>query len=172
MARDFEDTFNPDNLSELELRTLVRQELLSHDGVDADNITVTTEQGVLVLSGRVGTEGERRIAEHIITDVIGLTRYRNVIVVDPIRRDEEPEDIEEHAGMTADSDGEPLGRGLDQEDDTAEHLEEDLDARLYGTHDLQSAIERGTPWVPPDAPTQEGFSGTEDGDQGAMREDH
>ncbi len=33
---------------------------------------------------------------------------------------------------------------------------EDLDARPYGTHDVQSAIERGTPWVPPDSPTPEG----------------
>lgn len=171
MARDFEDARSPDSLSDEELRALVREELASHEGVDADSITVTTADGVLTLSGRVGTEGERRIAERILSDTIGLASFRNDIVVDPIRRDEEPEEIDEHLGREADSDMEPLGHHPDSQDDEAEHLEEDLEARLYGTHDLQSAIERGTPWVPPDAPTQEGFSGTE-GDGGAAREDH
>src|SRR5919204_2674159 len=100
MAHDFEDTSNPDGLSDEELRTLVREELADHAALDADSIFVTVEDGVVALSGRVGTEGERRIAEHILTDVIGLTRYNNNIVVDPIRRDEEPEDVEEHVGMT------------------------------------------------------------------------
>jgi hypothetical protein len=43
----------------------------------------------------------------------------------------------------------------------AEHLEEDLDARLYGTTDVQSAIEEGTAWVPPESPTPEGRDGSE-----------
>ena len=53
--------------------------------------------------------------------------------------------------------GEPIGRRADTVDDEAEHLEEDLDARMFGTHDVQSAIERGTAWNPPDEPTPEGF---------------
>ncbi|MDQ3699091.1 MAG: BON domain-containing protein [Gemmatimonadota bacterium] len=165
MARDFENFLNPETLSEEELRALVRQELGAHEQIAADNILVTTVDGVVTLSGRVGTEGEQRIAEHILTDVIGLTAYHNDLVVDAIRRDEEPEDVEEHSGMIADTGGAPLGHRPDHVDDEAEHLEEDLDAMLYGTHDLQSAIERGTPWVPPDSPTQEGLTGT-DGDSG------
>jgi hypothetical protein len=171
MARDFEDALNPDSLSDEELKALVRQELMAHEGVDADSITVTARDGLLTLAGRVGTEGERRIAERILSDTIGLTRYQNDLVVDSIHRDQEPEAIDEHLGREADSDMEPLGHHPDSQDDEAEHLEEDLEARLYGTHDLQSAIERGTPWVPPDAPTQEGFGGME-GDGGAAREDH
>ncbi len=171
MARDFEDIFNPESMSDEELRALVRSELSDHQALDADSIFVSVEEGVVSLSGRVGTEGERRIAEHILTDIVGLEAFANNLVVDPIRRDEEPEDIEEHLGMEADSDQEPLGRRPDNQDDEAEHLEEDLGAQLYGTHDLQSAIERGTPWVPPDAPTQEGFAGME-GDESALREDH
>jgi hypothetical protein len=42
---------------------------------------------------------------------------------------------------------------------------------LYGTSDVQSAIERGTAWVPPTSPTPEGLSG-DDVDPGARGEDH
>jgi hypothetical protein len=172
MARDFEDIFNPDSLDDEELRALVRSELADHPSVDADSIFVTVEDGVVALSGRVGTEGERRIAEHILTDIIGLTDFRNELVVDPIRRDEEPEAIDDHLGNVAERSGATTGRLPDDEvGPEAEHLMEDLDARLYGTHDLQSAIERGTAWEPPDAPTQEGLSGMED-DVGAAGEDH
>jgi hypothetical protein len=171
MARDYEDALNPDSLSDEELRALVRQELLEHEGVDSDSIVVTTVDGVLTLTGRVGTEGERRIAERLLTDVIGLHSFRNDLVVDPIRRDEEPEEIDEHVGMEADSDQEPLGRRRDDQDNEVAEVEDDLGARLYGTHDLQISIAQGTPWVPPDAPTQEGFSGDEE-DEEEMREDH
>ena len=171
MPRDFEDIFDLDDLSDEELRALVRGELDDQESLDSDNIMVSVESGLVTLSGRIGTEGERRIAEHILTDVIGLTEFQNDLVVDPIRRDEEPEEIDEHAGMQADTGGAPLGRRPQHQDEEAEHLEEDLDARLYGTHDLQSAIERGTPWVPPDSPTQEGFSGSE-GRNEAPGEDH
>ena len=172
MAHDFEDTFNPESMSDEELRALVREELADHAALDADSISVTVEDGVVALSGRVGTEGERRIAEHILTDVIGLVEFRNELVVDPIRRDEEPEAIDDHLGRSADRGGSPLGRVPDdQMGPEAEHLMEDLDARLYGTHDLQSAIERGTPWEPPDSPTQEGLAGM-DGEEEALGEDH
>jgi hypothetical protein len=172
MAHDFEDTSNPDGLSDEELRTLVREELADHSALDADSISVTVEDGVVALSGRVGTEGERRIAEHILTDVIGLVEFRNELVIDPIRRDEEPEAIDEHLGRSADRGDAAIGRAPDdQMGSEAEHLMEDLDARLYGTHDLQSAIERGTPWEPPDSPTQEGLTGME-GDVGTEGEDH
>src|SRR5919199_4728313 len=111
MAHDFEDTFNPDGMSDEELRALVREELAEHSALDADSIVVTVEDGVVALSGRVGTEGERRIAEHILTDVIGLVEFRNELVVDSIRRDEEPEAIDDHLGRSADRGGSPPRRG-------------------------------------------------------------
>ncbi len=157
MARDFEDIFRLDDLSDDDLRALVREQLAEYETVDADNILVTAADGEVVLAGRVGTEEERRIAEHILSDVIGLKRYRNELVVDEIRRDEEPEAVDDHLADSRERKGEPIGRRPENIDDEAEHLEEDLDARMFGTHDVQSAIERGTAWNPPDEPTPEGF---------------
>ncbi len=157
MARDYEDIFRLDELSDDELRALVREQLADYDTVDADNILVTAASGEVVLAGRVGTEEERRIAERILADVIGLKRYRNELVVDEIRRDEEPEAVDDHLASSQEGTGEPIGRRPENVDDEAEHLEEDLDARMFGTHDVQSAIERGTAWIPPDEPTPEGF---------------
>ena len=157
MARDFEDIFRLDELNDDELRALVREQLADYDTVDADNILVTAANGEVVLAGRIGTEEERRIAERILSDVIGLTRYRNELVVDEIRRDEEPEAVDDHLAGSRERSGEPLGRPPENVNDEAEHLEEDLDARMFGTHDVQSAIERGTAWIPPDEPTPEGF---------------
>ncbi|MEJ7809113.1 MAG: BON domain-containing protein [Gemmatimonadaceae bacterium] len=171
MPRDFEDIFDLDDLSDEELRALVRGELDDQETLDAENILVSVESGIVTLSGRIGTDGERRIADHILSDVIGITEFENNLVVDAIRRDEEPEAIDEHAGMQADTSGAPLGRRPQHQDEEAGHLEEDLDARLYGTLDVQSAIEHGTPWVPPDSPTQEGFSGS-DGLSDSRGEDH
>jgi osmotically-inducible protein OsmY len=77
MPRDYEDIFNLDDLNDQELRELVRDELARHDGIDADSIVVRVSEGVVRLMGRVGTEGERRIADHVLSDVIGLTRFEN-----------------------------------------------------------------------------------------------
>jgi hypothetical protein len=159
MARDFEDIFRLDDLSDDDLRALVREQLTEYESIDADNILVTAANGEVVLAGRVGTEEERRVAERILADVIGLKRYRNDLVVDEIRRDEEPEAVDDHLAGSRQRHGEPLGRRADNVDDEAEHLDEDLDARMFGTHDVQSAIERGTAWNPPDEPTPEGFEG-------------
>ncbi|MDQ3520257.1 MAG: BON domain-containing protein [Gemmatimonadota bacterium] len=171
MAHDYEDIYDLDGLGDIELRDLVRGKLDEHETVDADSITISVERGVVTLSGRIGTEGERRIAEHILTDVIGLTSYENNLVVDAIRRDEESEDIEEGAGATADGNSRTLGRLSQHTDEEAEHLEEDLEVQLYGAQDVQSAIEHGTPWSPPDSPTQEGLVGT-DARPEEMGEDH
>jgi hypothetical protein len=157
MARDYEDIFRLENLSDEELRALVREQLAEYEQVDADNILVTVTNGEVMLAGRVGTEEERRVAEHILSDVIGLDRYRNELVVAEIRRDEEPEAVDDHLAESRERHGEPIGRRAENVDDEAEHLEEDLEARMFGTHDVQSAIERGTAWNPPDEPTPEGF---------------
>ena len=157
MTRDFEDIFRLDDLNDDELRALVREQLADYETVDADNILVTASNGEVVLAGRVGTEEERRIAERILADVIGLKRYRNDLVVDEIRRDEAPEAVDDQLAESRERTGEPIGRRPENIDDEAEHLEENLDAQMFGTHDLQSAIERGTAWNPPDEPTPEGF---------------
>jgi hypothetical protein len=157
MSADFEDALSPSGMSDDELRRLVRQELEATDTVDADNILVRVREGVVHLAGRVGTETERRVAERVVADLIGAP-VENELMVDQIRRDEEPEAIDDHLA-NQDGDEEPLGRPRDDQSDSADHLSEDLDARLFGTHDVQRAIADGTAWEPPDGPTPEGFDG-------------
>lgn len=162
MARDFENIYDPGQLSDEELVAIVREELATRDAIDADSILVTAAKGEVFLSGRVGTEGERRIADRVLSDVIGLRAYQNDLVVDPIRRDEEPEAVDDHLAEGTSGSGAPLGTGPDDDHGPeAEHLAEDLNARLYGSPDSQTSIRRGTPWIPPESPTPEGVDGPE-----------
>jgi len=161
MAHDFENIDDLDDLSDAELRALVRDRLAEHRGLDLRDITVHVRDRVVELSGRVGTEGERRVAERVVTDTIGLPSVRNDIVVDSLRRAESPEaaddalaDEEEQAGLL-------LGDRPVSLSPEAEHMEEDLDGRLFGTSDVGSAIQNGTAWIPPTTPTQEGIEGGE-----------
>lgn len=162
MAHDFEDIDNIEDLSDDELRGLVRDRLREHRGLDVADITVGVRDGEVHLSGRVGTEGERRVAERVLTDSLGIAAVRNDLVVDSLRRAESPEatddseaDEEEHSGLL-------LGDRPVPHSPEAEHLEENLDSRLFGTTDVGSAIQDGTSWNPPMSPTQEGRDGEED----------
>ncbi|MFN2399854.1 MAG: BON domain-containing protein [Gemmatimonadaceae bacterium] len=158
MPRDFEDLYDLDDLSEDDLRALVREQLAQYATLDADSILVDVERGTVVLRGRVGTGEEREIAEHVLTDVLGIKQFRNELLIAAVRRDEEPEAADEAAALDADG---AAGQGEDGDNESPEarHLEDSLDARLYGTPDVSSAIERGTPWVPPTTPTPEGHGG-------------
>ena len=78
MARDFEDIRDLDDLNDDEMRQLVRERIAEHTGLDPDDITVRVEAGQVVLEGRVGTDGERRIAEHVVTDVVGIVDVRDI----------------------------------------------------------------------------------------------
>lgn len=164
MAGDFEDIHDIGNLTDRELRDLVRAQLRAHDGLDADYITVLVAKGAVTLEGRVGTDDERRIAERVLTDVLGLPQVRNGLVVQSIHRVEASNDVAEHLAEEEDrTEGRLLGDRavpLDPESDTAV---EDLDARLYGTTDVGKAIADGTAWIPPESPTQEGLDGTAGG---------
>ena len=167
MARDFEDIHDLDDLSDDELRGLERERLSAHNALDIDDLTVRVENGTVILSGRVGTDGERLIAEHVVTDLVGTQNYRNDIFVDPSRRAISPEAIDEHLVDEDRREGLLLGDRAVPLSPEAEHAEEDLNAELYGTTDVQSVIENGTAWIPPESPTQEGF--TERNERG---EDH
>ena len=161
MARDYEDIDNLDQLDDREIRDLVRERLASHNGLDIDDIVVQVENGAISLSGRVGTEGERRIADHILTDVLGVQEFTNDIVVDPIRRAESPMDIDDHLAEEDRQAGLLLGDRAVPLNDEAEHLADAPDTELAGTTDVQSAIERAAAWNPPESPTPEGLSGTD-----------
>jgi hypothetical protein len=167
MARDFENINNLDDLNDDELRGLVREHLEAHNALDIDDLTVRVEDGTVILGGRVGTDGERLIAEHVVTDVVGAERYRNEIFVDPTRRAVSPEAIDEHLVDEDRREGLALGDRAVPLSPEADHLEEDLDSELYGTTDVQRAIEDGAAWIPPESPTQEGFTG-----RGELGEDH
>ena len=161
MARDYEDIQNLDQLDDREIRDLVRERLAEHNGLDIDDILVQVQNGAISLSGRVGTEGERRIADHILTDVLGVQEFTNDLVVDPIRRAESPIDIDEHLAEEERTSGLLLGDRPVPLNPEAEHLADVGATDLAGTTDVQDAIESAMSWNPPESPTQEGMSGTD-----------
>jgi hypothetical protein len=167
MARDYEDIHELDDLSDDELRDLVRQHLAADNALDIDEITITVNDGMVLLDGEVGTDEERRIAEHVLTDLVGVDRYENRLFVHGARRALNPEAADESLANEDQREGLLLGDrpvGLSPE---AEHKNEDLDADLYGTTDVQHAIQDGTAWIPPESPTPEGPAG-----QGELGEEH
>jgi hypothetical protein len=161
MARDYEDIQNLDQLDDREIRDLVRERLAEHNGLDIDDILVQVEKGAITLSGRVGTDGERRIAEHILTDVLGIEEFTNDLVIDPLRRAESPIDIDDHLADEDRSAGLLLGDRAVPLSPEAEHLADDAETDLAGTTDVQDAIEGAKSWNPPESPTPEGLSGTD-----------
>jgi hypothetical protein len=168
MARDFEDIHDIDDLSDDELRGLVREHLAANNAVDIDDITVRAEDGAIVLGGRVGTDGEKRIAEHVVTDILGVQDVRNEIFVDPIRRALSPEAVDEHLVEEERTEGLLLGDRAIPINPEAETVNDDLDHELFGTTDVGHAIADGTAWIPPESPTQEGIIN----DRGEQAEDH
>jgi hypothetical protein len=163
MPSEFENIDDLNDLDDRELRDLVRTHLRAHNGLDADYITVRMDDGAVVLEGRVGTDYERRVAEHVLTDVMGVANVQNDLVVDANHRAESPVDIEDHLVEEERTEGLLLGDRPVPLTTESEHTKEDLDSRLYGTSDVGKAISEGTPWIPPESPTQEGLEGTAGG---------
>jgi hypothetical protein len=161
--RDYENIHDIDQLDDRELRDLVREQLSAHGALDIDDITVTAARGNVTLSGRVGTEGEKRVAEHVLTDVLGVTAFTNDLVIDPIRRGESPMDIDEHLSDEDRRAGTLLGDRPVPLSDEASHLADrgETDEDLNGTTDYQQVMEDGMTWNPPNSPTPEGLSGTD-----------
>jgi len=170
MASDFENIHDLGDLNDRELRDVVRSHLRAHNGLDADYITVQVDNGSVTLEGRVGTDYERRVAERVLTDVVGIAEVKNNLVVQAIHRAESPLDMDEHLVEEERMEGLLLGDRAVPLDPEAEGVEEDLDARLWGTSDVGKAIAEGTSWIPPESPTQEGLEGTAGG--GTPGEDH
>jgi hypothetical protein len=156
MARDYEDLGSADALNDEELRAKVRETLADNGGIDVDNVTVRVRDGEVQLLGRVGTEEELRTAEHVLTDVVGVSSFRNELVVDALRRTEE-EEAADDAVEARDTGDYILGDKPVPLSPEADHLVEDLEGEMYGTHDLQKAIESGESYSPPDRATPEGI---------------
>ena len=161
VEKDYEDIDELDQLTDGELRALVRDRLEEQLAFDPADVHVAVRGGVVTLSGRVGTGEELRIVEHVVTDLIGIKEVNNNLVVDPLVRAESPAAIDEHLVDEELHDGLLLGDVPRPEDPEAEHLHEDMRAELFGTTDVQKSMEDGIPWNPPDSPTPEGTSGTD-----------
>jgi hypothetical protein len=161
MDDDYYNTDEIANLSEDELRTLVRSELRAQPAFDADDITVNVRDGHVSVEGRVGTEVELRVVDHVLTDVIGLQDAENLLVVDAMRRAESPEAIDEHLVDEDEHAGILLGDKPGQFDSEAEHLGRDRNRNPRATHDVTQAIEEAEPWIPPEGPTPEGYDSGE-----------
>ena len=163
MADDFDNSDEIQNLSDAELKRYILDEFRSQKGFDVNDIVVDVNDGAVRLTGRVGTEEELRIVDHVITDLISVRNVNNQIVVDEIRRAQSPEaiddhivDEEEHAGLLLGDAPRPLSP-------EAEHLADVSPDDSMGTHDIQEAIGTAEPWIPPESPTPEGVAGQEDG---------
>jgi len=161
VEKDYEDTRDIDLLTDNELRAMVRDELDAQLAFDPADVDVSASSGVVRLAGRVGTDEEQRIVERVVTDLVGVARVKNELVVDPIRRAESPEPIDEHL-----VDEEMRGDTPRGEDPESDHLRENIRAELFGTTDVMEAIEGGIPWNPPEGPTSEGLEGSEDARSG------
>ena len=173
MARDYEDFSSIDDLDDDELRQLVRDRLGEHPNLDLDDIVVHVEDGTIRLEGRVGTEGELRIADHVLTDLVGVGSFDNQLVVDANRRVDTPMDVEDHLEAERGSAGSVFGEMPEQESPEVFQArgDEDLDQRMFGTTNYQDAVAHGVPYEPPEAPTPEGLRGTDAG-PGEYGEDH
>jgi hypothetical protein len=161
VEKDYEDIDEIDELTDGELRALIRDRLEEQVAFDPNDVEVSVRGGVVTLSGRVGTEQELRIVEHVVTDLIGIKEVKNNLVVDPIRRAESPTAADEHLVDEELHEGILLGDRPGNQDPEAEHLHEDIRAELFGTTDVQESIEEGIPWNPPDGPTPEGGYGSD-----------
>ena len=156
MAQDFENLRDIEGLTDSELRDVVRETLRDSNAIDHEDIVVRVADGVVHLTGRVGTEQELRIAERLMTDVLGIEQLESELVVDTLRRAESPIAIDEHLADESEREGLLLGERAIPISPETDHLADDVGARLNGTTDVQDAIERGTPWIPPESPTPEG----------------
>ena len=170
MADDFDNTDDLQNLTDDELLRFVRGELGSQNAFDVDDIDVQVANGAVTVSGRVGTEEELRIVDHVLTDVIGLTDVTNNLVVDGLRRAVSPEAIDEHLADEEAHGGLLLGDVPRPFSPEAEHLADMGSEDSMGTHDVQESIEGAEPWIPPESPTPEGFGGSDQGRLGSDAE--
>lgn len=154
---DYEDLYDLDNLDDDEIYDLIVQQFEEYGDIDLDLIDILVDGGFITLSGRVGTEHELQVVEQILTDVLGVQNYSNEVVIADLARTELSEAADDaRFEVDAAEVVSPLGEGDDRTDPQAAHLLENIAGELYGTHDLQRAIEQGEAYEAPDRPLQEG----------------
>ena len=142
-----------------EIYDVVVQHLTELGTLDMGWIDVTVRDGHVTLAGRVGTDAEVQTAEKLLVEVLGLDEVTNELIVDELHRTDLPEAADEEVAAEEDMDDQ-LGGGVPNQEDTAAHLVEDLEAQTFGTRDPQRAIEEGTAYHPPDL-IPDGYDSTE-----------
>jgi hypothetical protein len=155
MKRDFEDSINLDQLTDEDVRDLVRDRLDQADDFETDTLEIEVTDGRVRVEGRVGTEGERQYVEQVLTG-LGVVEFENDVVVDRLTRQERSE-AADMAALEDAAAASPLGDSGGATSDTAEHLLPDDLGDMNGTRDMGKAIEQGMSYEPPDTPFQEGI---------------
>lgn len=161
MAGDYEDMYDIESMTDDELQALVRQQLDENQDIDATGLDITVSSGRVRMDGRIGTEAEYQVIEHVLTDVIGISEVDNDLVIDELVRQEQPEGADDANARVYGQGGGASG-GADRTEDSAEHMLTDTAAEQRGTDDMGEAIERGHSYNPPDTPVQEGTWNKED----------
>ena len=162
MAREFGgDIFDFANMTDDEIREVVREQLREYPNIDPDDIDVVVRNGAVTLSGRVGTDAEVEVATAVLDDVLGLEDYTNELVVDELRRGDLPEAADSAAAIEDEVDDQ-MGDPPSHQSDTAEHLQSDIESDTYGTHDMGKAIRDGASYTPPDRPVGGGYGSREE----------
>jgi hypothetical protein len=161
MAGDFEDIYDLENMTDEEIVQLVREELDDQQELDSSGLDIDVRNGRLRVSGRVGTEAELQLVEHLLTDVIGVPEVENDLVVDALARSHQDEAADVANAQLYSS---PRGQrgGANRTEDTAAHLLDDTGAEQFGTSDMGEAIERGYSYNPSTSPIQEGTRDAEE----------
>jgi len=161
MARQFGgDLYDFPNMTDDEIRQVVVEQLREYPNLDADLIDVVVRDGLVTLSGRVGTDAEVQVATAVVGDVLGIERLSNELVVDEVQRGELSPAADEAIAQDEEVD-EQTGEPPVDQSDTAAHLVEDLESQTYGTHDMGEAIQDGIPYIPPDRPVGDGYGSRE-----------
>ncbi len=154
MADEYDDIYDIANLDDGELKQLVLQQLREYPDIDVDLVEVDVDRGRVRLAGRVGTEQEVQTVEHVVTDLLGVDRVRNELVIFDAVRGQRSEAADDANAEEMEADPQ-VSVGHSNTSDTAQHLVEDLEAEHFGTHDPQQATERGIAYEPPDRVIQQ-----------------
>ena len=161
MAPDFGRMLDPSGMSDDELYDVILEKFNEQPELDTGWITISVQDGFVTLSGRVGNDGQVRITENILQDVLGIQSFSNELVVDELHRGHAPQAADDAVVADLEVDEQHGEEGDKTSTDTAEHLVQDLEGQTYGTHNMQSAIQEGMPYVPPDRPTPDGYGSNE-----------
>lgn len=161
MAQDFDELFfDFDNMSDDEIYGVVMQHLREYPNLDVGWMDVAVRDGFVTLSGRVGTDSEKQVAEKVVAEVLGIAEFSNELVVNESVRGQVPEAADDAIAYEQEMQDQ-LGGGVPNQSDTAAHIVENIETQMYGTHDMQEAIEEGAPYVPPDRPIADGYGSEE-----------